>query len=750
MRILIVIFLLCAFCSCNDEWKKKDEVTGGGLKKGTAYEILQERGNFNVFLDAVNRVGYRDLLDGKGLSTLFVPNDDSFKAYFTKHGVATLDDIDAKELEQLIGGHILKFAYREEELNNFQPQTGMENLPGVNYKHPAVITPPIREFYSPKTRRNMKVYSNQKYLPVFTTNIFTSLGISAAANYEYFYPGSAWNASMGIAVANAQVIESQIATDNGYLYIVDQVIEPANTVYGAIENDEDYSTIKNMYDEFLSFSYNKDASNKYAEKGDSLFTMGVESTKNFPLSNLADEWTSNGVWETPQFADAFNAFLPTNDALNQFFYEYWQDPNGVDNRYESYDKLDKLVKYYLLENHVLLSNPAFPERITTVLRNSWGYNYTFDPQVNGVRKEMCGNGVFIGIDKVQEPAIFNSVTRPVFQSPSFKIFSYMLAKSGLLPELANMESEVTLFIPSDDALNTAKYTLYDPGTTLENVQIRNNGTNMATAELTNFIRGHLLPGRLEEAELDHSESVWYETQKAGNFLKIGDGKITLENQVDKAEIVNRFAYSGIWTAYEVNNIVIAGKNWLQLVEMKTPYAYYTWLKDYYKEKIIKNTSYFKNGTSPLQVFAVNRGVIFTGHAAWAKPGQNDVPKVSTPVTNSEKLELGKWLDKHVLTLEENPAMQLIDFVTGEKLLGQSFQTHSEGVSIKVVGVDECTDAPATAGGETEKDLGELKLTIEVTTTGKQPCTAVAYGPHLATDCIFFLIRNSEERFVYSE
>lgn len=70
MKILTVMLLLFVFYACSDEWKKKEEVTGDGLKRGTPYEILEGRGNYTIFLDAINRIGYRDLLDGKGLSTL--------------------------------------------------------------------------------------------------------------------------------------------------------------------------------------------------------------------------------------------------------------------------------------------------------------------------------------------------------------------------------------------------------------------------------------------------------------------------------------------------------------------------------------------------------------------------------------------------------------------------------------------------------------------------------------------------------
>lgn len=742
------MLLLLGLFACSDEWKKKDEVTGDGLKRGTAYEILEDRGNYTVFLDAINRIGYRDLLDGKGLATIFVPNDEAFKTYFTKHNLSGLDAIDTTDLQLLIGEHILKFAYRKQELNNFQPQTGMEDLPGINYKHPTVYTPPIRTFYNKKNRKDVKVFSNSRYLPVFTTNMFTSLGIAESYNYEYFYPNSTWG-EKGIGVGNAVVTSDEIETDNGYMYTVNQVIEPIHTVYEAMENDEQYSVMKNIFDQFLTFSYNADASKKYAAVGDSLYTIDTESTKNFPLSCLADEWTSNGVWETPQFANAFNAFIPTDVAMEEFFNEYWLDQSTMlPDNYGSYDDLDKLQLYYLLENHILVGNPAFPERIKDVLRNSWGYKYSFDPDADVVGKEMCSNGAFIGITKVQAPAIFTGVTRQVFQSPAYNVFAYMLAKSGILPSLANDEADITLFIPSNQALADVGYTIYDPGTTLENVNVQLNNANVAASALSDFVYSHILPFKLTDDML-YGKLEWYETEKPGTYVQIGEGKIVLEDGSSFATIVNSFADN---SAYEVSSTLVpALTTWLALVEKDAAYAYRTWHKSYLKEQIIKSSTYFPgNQSKPLTPFATNRGVYFTSHDSWGIPKQNDVPESKGQnAAAGQKKEMTDWLAKHMVRLDENPDMKLVDFQTGN-LEGKTYQTIHSDVSIKIVDVKVCEDVADPLSGQLETELGRMKLTIEVTSKDKQTRTAVAYGPHLASECVFYVIRNADERFVYSE
>lgn len=755
MRILTLMLLLFSLMACSDEWKKKDEVTGDGGREST-YVMLEKAGKYTVFLEAINRIGYRDLLDGKGLSTLFVPDDEAFQAYFKKHNLTGLDAIEKADLEELIGGHILNYAFRESELTNFQPQSGMETLPGLNYRQRTTYTPPIKEMYDEKSRKTVKVYNYQRFMPIFSTNLFNSLSIKdIASNYSYFYPNTTWNSPNGIAVGNAQVISEAQPTNNGYLYFVDQVVEPTRPVYAYIENDPDFSEIKGMYDRFRIFKYDKALSAKYAAVGDSLFLMDVESDTGFPMLDLANEQTSNGVWETQTYSYSYNAFLPNNEALDRFFQEYWQDPNANDNRYTSLEEVDRLPIYYLLESHMVMSGPAFPEQIKNVLKNSWGYSYTFNLE-EVIRKEVCGNGIFIGINEVEVPAIFKGVSKPAFQSPSYKIFSYILAKSGMLAEFANSAAEYTLFMPDDAALGDVGYTLIDAGKPLSGVEVRKNGSPQNAAACLSFIRTHMVNRKIDVSELDADEEQWVETESGGSYLKIGRGKITGETGV-VAESFNRYTSEGEWnwTNFDMSKFVMLEKdNWLQTVEKKVPYEYFTWFRgDHgvdFKSQVVKGSNYFINGTSNLKPFTDNRGIFFAATSNWSKGGENGIPPTPNSPTTASKKELEAWLDKHVLTLEDNPDLSVVDFFSCKSLVGRTFNLHSEGWTLTIDQVDETTEE-VVLDGESEQALGEYKLTMTVRAEdGAYEHQAIAYGPHMATDCVFFVIRLPENRFVYDD
>lgn len=50
---------------------------------------------------------------------------------------------------------------------------------------------------------------------------------------------------------------------------------------------------------------------------------------------------------------------------------------------------------------------------------------------------------FYGVNKVVTPAMFRSVTAPVFKDEDYSIFAYILHKATELTQLINMENDYT-------------------------------------------------------------------------------------------------------------------------------------------------------------------------------------------------------------------------------------------------------------------------------------------------------------------
>lgn len=73
---LIIPFLLF---SCKDRFDEHYEVPE--WLKGSAWETLEELGNYSIFLEGVQLAGFKQILEGKSIVTVMAPNDDAFRTY---------------------------------------------------------------------------------------------------------------------------------------------------------------------------------------------------------------------------------------------------------------------------------------------------------------------------------------------------------------------------------------------------------------------------------------------------------------------------------------------------------------------------------------------------------------------------------------------------------------------------------------------------------------------------------------------
>jgi hypothetical protein len=739
-------FLSLLLAGCEEKWA--DTIPHQeDVRKGFSYDILKERGNFEIFLDAVDRTGYTDLLTGKGLSTIFVPTDVAFKRYFRRNGYSGLDDIPAEELRLLVGQHCLRYSYSKDQLLNFQPDVQSQlAIPGINYKFRVAVRERPEERFDPKQNKMITVFNLDKYLPVFGVNTFKAVGVkNPEENYRYFFPKSNWYGVENdqLYAANAGVLESSLPTDNGYLYIVDNVIEPLRTIYKVMESDTNkFGLMLDLYDRFPGF-LTKDASfaDRYMDglPYATTYMFLHMDTQNFSLIPIGNEWTTERDDWLLLSKITFNAFVPSNAALNSFFREFWGDP-ALSQRYADYSEVDPLAIYYLITNHFVKSDGLiFPEQLRSGMMSEWGYPYNFNVDTDVDYKKICGNGVIYGLTKVNIPTIFEAAPRPAFQTPKYRVFSYMMAKSGMLPLLANKERELTLFLISDETFETLGYTLNNSGSTLNDYTVRKGTSTVSATAMEAIVRGQVVNRVIGMDDITADAQDWVETDNESSFLKIGGGRVLSEDGVSVNLGVDEFNAGGrwgTWRAYEVKNVLTSGLNILtELIEEQTK-PYRAWLKTTYKEKIIKNTDYdiANTYTDPLKPFEYSRGLLFCTLDTWGNPGSNGIPVVDA----NDKLPLTEWLSKHMVNKQSDTTFVFLDVLKGT-IANKELQTVHGDFKIKVLSMDPVYN----------NTYGNYRMRIQLPFSENDRIVE-AYGPHFARECMFFILTKEEDRFVWGE
>ncbi len=545
-----ILTLPLLITSCNN---MQDHYSIPDWLKGSAFEVLESRGNYSIFLEGVKKAGYESIVDGKSILTVMAPNDSAFTVYLQKKGLNSISEMNETELKKLIGFHLVYYAFDWNKLVNFRPTEGdgateeqKAVMAGYYYKFRTKSSDAISREYNPLLSDTVSVYHLERFLPVFSYKLFETKGIDAQTNYEYFYPDSKWTGgTTGFNISNASVQNtSNVISDNGYVFLVNQVLDPLETIYTELKNRyADYSLFFDLYNSYSSYTLDAELTKNFGN-GQNLY---LHSHKSLPP--IAYEWPTSSYLNIKDLSSScYNVFAPTNAAMDLFFNDFWKVGG-----YASLSDLDPLVlEYFLLQSFSSASNLVFPEEITngTVL-TSFNTPITVNPSDVSLRK-VCANGSLYGMDRMTAPAIFSSVAGPAFKYLKYRNFLYALDGSDLLLALASKESRFITLMPDTAQFNTeimrlAKLTT---GSVLQKFSDE-TGTyvDMSKSEMTNLVNIHLCNGA---AELSATETQVLETNVAFNYWYVHDGKITT-NRLFNQYLNPDFTGDPFVTFTEINN-----------------------------------------------------------------------------------------------------------------------------------------------------------------------------------------------------
>jgi uncharacterized surface protein with fasciclin (FAS1) repeats len=495
--------------------------------KGSAYEVLESEGNYSIFLEGVERSGYKDIVDGKSILTVMAPNDSAFTIYLQKKGYSSISEMSDTELKKLIGFHLVYYAFNWDKLVNFRPYEGdgateeeKSVLAGYYYKFRTKSSDAISREYNSALLDTVSVYHLERFLPIFSYEMFLTKGIDAQTNYEYFYPNSTWTGgTSGFNVSNASVQNTDdVVSDNGYVYFLNQVLDPLETIYTELKNRySDYSLYFDLYDSNTSYVLDADLTTNFGNGTD----LYLHDHTNLP--SIAYEWPVSDYTQIAFLSYAgYNVFAPSNTALNNFFNDFWQVGG-----YTSLSDLDPLVlQYFLWQSFTNTYDPVFPEEITNgTVETTLGTLINIDPSDVTLRK-VCANGMLYGMEEMAVPAIFSSVAGPAFKFKSFLDYLYVLDGSDLLLALASKESNFVTLMP-DTVQFTKENMRLATLTTGNELQVYSDDAGtyvaMSSSDMTEMVNLHVCNGA---TELASSGTQVLETNQAFNYWFVQDGKIT--------------------------------------------------------------------------------------------------------------------------------------------------------------------------------------------------------------------------------
>ncbi len=534
--IVLVVLLLGVFgCS-----KQQERYADPPWLGGSSIETLQKRGNYTIYLKLMEKAEYTVPIT-KQLFTLFVPNDDAFKTYFTQQGIASVDDLTKDEATNLFTLHCLRNPRSRYQLI-YEYVWSEEQGPHGEYaalffRKPTVSTSlPYYETarYEPNKGKKYLMYTGIKLVPCFSIDYFEDFfGALDGSDYTYMYPNSKWGDNLNWG--NAMVIEdplrvvppdetvdqrrnaAAIRTSNGFIFLLDQVVEPQLSLEQYLLAHQDkFGVYYDMMQRFANYTSPKTFPNRGNE-------IGYLKTYDL-VSNIAEEqgaFTGNEV----RMKDMFTGYLPSDPVLTDYLNK------KVLNTYANLDSVPEVTLYYILQTQ-LGRSLGLISKISKSYFNSFG-----DPMVINksdiVSQHMCSNGMIYEMNKVLEPNVFKTVPGELFFNSNYSTFLYCLNQASMLTSLSNPGQPVTLLAATNDELYAYGIRYDKPSTKVQYKGSDGLWKAIKTDDLNIFCEDHIYNG----VKSDFSGQGYLE-MNSGNFISYNNNALVgCENQYKKDKAV---------------------------------------------------------------------------------------------------------------------------------------------------------------------------------------------------------------------
>lgn len=495
-------------------WSCQDELLTGqpDWLGSSIYEELEKRGNFSTTLALINDedVSPKDVngetanartLRLTGSKTLFVANDDAYKAFFKSNpwGVRRYEDLTVAQKKLLFNSSVVNQAYLIELMSNIasetaEPEAGAcmrRSTNSVIYDSVPKLTAkdmPDNEYWA-KYRlqypdggdRKMTVMRDDN--PVLMNHFLPAFMQSKGITDEdlAFLTNGICQDNEEAYVNGRHVMTRDVTCQNGYIQILDSVPTPLNTMAEMIRNDKELSTFSSLLDRFSVPVYaGSDATKKYndatGDDVDSLFVwryfndgFGSDTEGNnnayftYNGTRINDVlpydpgWNAyaDGVQGAPKEKDMAVIIAPTNAAFDRYFAgpgaslyaRYNEDVNEIPN-----NVVVEILNEFM-RNSVIQTVPSKFGSVNNSAQNNLGLDKGVVGGETGVFAcVMSSNGVVYKSNEVYSVPAFSSVYLPTLIFENLKIMNWAINEYGYDAWLKSMDSEYMFIIPSVQAL----------------------------------------------------------------------------------------------------------------------------------------------------------------------------------------------------------------------------------------------------------------------------------------------------------
>ena len=520
--------------SCKKDLTELDKYKPPSWLKGKLFTQIVAQPGLESFAEALRITEMDTIINTSGLYTVFAPNNDAFDEYFASNPQydGEIKNIPIEHLERIVNYHIIQNSWSKVQITATNLSgwidLGGEEVTQRAYKKESLLRDENKKYFIQRNENqrytilrdpgnyNNTVYSqSRKYVPVFFKEYFETYNIPYT-DYEYYF-NRPFDGELFFA--NAQVLnEQEIPAENGYIYIIDRVVEPLPTAEEILEaeySDHSYSQFLDLIYEFPVFTPNFEAT--YRQPGADLgFDVDTLFNLNYPqlAFNIHSEITDPQRTRPTASIQYHNAlFAPTNEAFDEFISTYISGPG----QWGRLSNVPRAIKKIIV-NSYMVPDIIYKSDIDKGFING-EMDEIFLSESNIIHNEFGSNATFIGLNEAIVPRAFSSVSAPVYLRSGYFTLMNAIEETRILAALKNRDQNIAFFIVPDLA----------PGTLVDSsliVNVRNNNISFLTYDRSLDNMRTMPIGDIRKKLLNHigvslptgSASIEFVKNLAGNYL----------------------------------------------------------------------------------------------------------------------------------------------------------------------------------------------------------------------------------------
>jgi uncharacterized surface protein with fasciclin (FAS1) repeats len=474
--------LIFFFFGCLDEMEKNKYERPEWLA-GKLYSQILEQPELSVFARCIHLTGYDTIINTSGSYTVFAPTNQAIDSWLAQNpSYSSVDNIPHSELTRLVKYHIVQNPWTKKQLRStdlfgWTDTLDISNDKPRGFKRETLLQEPNRKFGWKKlwdgriivedTLRaaNFRrvITDSRKFVPIFYQKYFDIYDLTNS-DYEFYY-NRPFEGGTNLCYANGKLISDEIFAENGFIYLIDQVVEPLRNAYQILESGNStgsYTKYLDLVNNFPDLRYNERAtlSQEGARLGlqvDSLFDLTYPAL----TFNIYNEKTQpplgvSGLPGNVTIRYHHGLMAPANNALDALVDNYLAIPNG----WGSLENTPRHIQKIIVNTHMSF-NPVYPTDLESGFYNGEADLITID-QDNVIHREFGSNCTFIGLNEAIVPRAFSSVSGAVYLRQGFSKIMYAIEEANLLPLLKRSNKNYMFFVESDMNTSTDSSLIYDP------------------------------------------------------------------------------------------------------------------------------------------------------------------------------------------------------------------------------------------------------------------------------------------------